>query len=215
MSPSFACETSPRASPTPIQSSQFLIQGRTEHEYNPESCPQRAPGPRPSACRVDLGRVMAMLTGCLLARCSLGLIAAGGYLLNAATSNGGWLALGHGTYQTNSYAVASDPADWSTATWLLGAVDKVRIRVTPSDPATPVFVGMARPADVQRNLGGVQHVTAQGSRGYRVTYIQHDGQAPATPPATPSLGPRRPAGAASRRWSSTPSSSAAIRSWSS
>lgn len=158
---------------------------------------------------------MAMLTGCLLARCSLGLIAAGGYLLNAATSNGGWLALGHGTYQTNSYAVASDPADWSTATWLLGAVDKVRIRVTPSDPATPVFVGMARPADVQRYLGGVQHVTAQGSRGYRVTYIQHDGQAPATPPATPSLGPRRPAGAASRRWSSTPSSSAAIRSWSS
>jgi hypothetical protein len=125
-----------------------------------------------------------VLTGGLLALCSLGLLVAGGYLLSAATSNGGRLALGHGSYQTDTYAVATDPDDWSTATYALGAVDKVRIRVTPSDPATPVFVGMARPADVQRYLSGVEHVTAHGASGYRVTYTHHDGQAPARPPAS-------------------------------
>ncbi len=130
-----------------------------------------------------LGRVASVLTGGVLALCSLGLIAVGGYLLSAATSNGGWLALGHGTYQTGSYAVAADPEDWGTATYALGTVDKVRIRVTPSDATTPVFVGMARPDDVQRYLGGVEHVTAHEAPGYRVTYTQHPGQAPATPPA--------------------------------
>jgi len=130
-----------------------------------------------------LGRVVSVLTGGLLALCSVGLIAGGGYLLSAATGNGGWLALGHGTYQTGSYAVATDPEDWSTATYAFGAVDKVRIRVTPSDATAPVFVGMARPADVQRYLRGVEHVTAHGAPGYHVTYTQHDGQVPATPPA--------------------------------
>jgi hypothetical protein len=130
-----------------------------------------------------LGRVVSVLTGGLLVLCSLGLIAVGGFLLSAATSNGGWLALGHGTYATDSYAVATDPEDWGTATYALGAVGKVRIRITPSDATTPVFVGMARPDDVQRYLRGVHHVTAHGAPGYRVTYTQHDGRAPATPPA--------------------------------
>jgi hypothetical protein len=130
-----------------------------------------------------LGRVVSVLTGGLLALGSLGLFVAGGYLLSAATGNGGWLALGHGSYQTDGYAVATDPEDWGTATYALGAVDRVRVRVTPSDPTTPVFVGMARPADVQRYLGGVRYVTAHGAPGYRVAYARHDGQAPATPPA--------------------------------
>ena len=129
------------------------------------------------------GRVASVLTGSVLALCSLGLIGAGGFLLSAATGNGGWLALGHGTYQTGSYAVVTDPDDWGTATYAFGAVDRVRIRVTPGDATTPVFVGMARPADVERYLGGVEHVTAHGAPGYRVTYTRHGGAAPATPPA--------------------------------
>jgi hypothetical protein len=52
--------------------------------------------------------LMAVVTGGLLAPCSHGLIAAGGYLLCAATSNGGWQALGHGTHQTDRYAAATD-----------------------------------------------------------------------------------------------------------
>jgi hypothetical protein len=145
--------------------------------------PNTLPGPGRARAGWTLGRVVSVLTGGLLALCSLGLIAAGGYLLSAATGNGGWLALGHGSYQTGSYAVATDPDDWGAATYAFGAVDKVRIRITPSDATTPVFVGMARPADVQRYLRGVQYVTAHGAPGYRVTYTEHPGHAPATPPA--------------------------------
>jgi hypothetical protein len=42
---------------------------------------------------------------------------------------------------------------------------------------------MARADDVERYLGGVQHVTAHAAPGYQVTYTQYDGQAPTTPPA--------------------------------
>jgi hypothetical protein len=146
--------------------------------------PNTLPGSGRERAGWTLGRVASVVAGGLLALGSLGLVTAGGYLLSAATGNGGWVALGHGSYQTDSYAVATDPADWGTATYALGAVDKVRIRVTPSDPATPVFVGLARPDDVQRYLGGVRYVTAHGAPGYRVTYTGHDGQAPATPPAS-------------------------------
>jgi hypothetical protein len=36
-------------------------------------------------------------------------------------------------------------AERPPASYAFSAVDKVRIRVTPSDAATPVFVGLARP----------------------------------------------------------------------
>jgi hypothetical protein len=62
-----------------------------------------------------VGRVASVLAGGVIALCSLGLITAGGYLLTAATSNSGWLALGHGSYATPSEpwtrcASASPPA---------------------------------------------------------------------------------------------------------
>jgi hypothetical protein len=145
--------------------------------------PNALPGSGRARAGWTLGCVVSVLCGGLLALCSLGLIVGGGYLLSATTGNGGWVALGHGTYATDGYAVATDPDDWATATYAFGAVEKVRIRVTPSDPTTPVFVGLARPADVQRYLGGVQYVTAHGASGNRVTYTQHGGQAPAAPPA--------------------------------
>ena len=130
-----------------------------------------------------VGRVASVLAGGVLALCSLGLITAGGYLLSVAASNSGWLALGHGSYATESYAVVTDPENWSAQTYALGAVDKVRIRVTPSGATTPVFVGLARATEVERYLSGVGYVTAHAAPGYRVTYTQHGGQAPATPPA--------------------------------
>jgi hypothetical protein len=130
-----------------------------------------------------LRRVMSVLAGSVLLLISLGLFAAGGYLLTEATSDGGWLSLGHGTYETDSYAVMTEPEDWSDQTYALDGVDKVRIRVTPRSATTPVFVGLARPDDVERYLSDVRHVTVHGATNYRVTYTQHDGQAPAGPPA--------------------------------
>jgi hypothetical protein len=138
---------------------------------------------RPERAGWTLGRIASVLAGVVLALCSLGLLAAGGYMLSAATSHGGWLDLGHATYATDSYAVVTDSEDWGTATYAVGAVDKVRISVTPSDATTRVFVGLARPDDVERYLNGVAYVTAHGAPGSSVTYTRHDGQAPAITPA--------------------------------
>lgn len=52
-----------------------------------------------------LGRVVSVVTGGLLALCSLGLIVVGGYLLSVATTNGGWLALGHGRSRASTAAL--------------------------------------------------------------------------------------------------------------
>ena len=101
----------------------------------------------------------------------------------AATANGGWLDLGHAAYATDTYAVTTDPADWAHYTQVLDNVDTVRIRVTPTNATTPIFVGMARADDVQRYRGGVQHVTAHAAPDYQLSYTRYEGQAPSMPPA--------------------------------
>jgi hypothetical protein len=128
-------------------------------------------------------RAALALSAGVLALCALGLIAGGGYLLTQASSDGGWLDLGHGAYETDSYAVVTEPENWSDQTYVLGTVDNVRIRVTPRDAASPIFVGMARAEEVDRYLRDVQHVTVHGGSNYHVTYTQTDGTAPAKPPA--------------------------------
>ncbi len=130
-----------------------------------------------------VGRILSVVTGTVFVLISLALITGGGYLASEAAGDGGWLALGHGEFQTETYAVVSEPNDWSTQTYVLENVKKVRIRVTPSDVSTPIFVGMARPEDVQRYLNDVKFATVHGGSNYHVTYTQHDGHAPATPPA--------------------------------
>ena len=130
-----------------------------------------------------IGRITSVVAGSLLTLCALALIVGGGYLLSAATSDGGWLELGHGSYKTDSYAVITEPENWRSQTYALDNVGKVRIRVTPGDATTPVFVGMASSDDVERYLNGIQHVTVHGASNYQVTYTEHDGHAPTTPPA--------------------------------
>jgi hypothetical protein len=128
-------------------------------------------------------RVASMLVGAALALCSLALIATGGYLLSAANADGGWLDLGHANFATDGYAVTTEPVDWSQQAYVLGNVDRVRIRVTPTDANRPMFVGMARTDEVERYLHNVQHVTAHAAANYHVTYTTYQGQAPLTPPA--------------------------------
>jgi hypothetical protein len=130
-----------------------------------------------------IGRLSAVVVGSVLALSALALIIDGGYLLSAATSDGGWLKLGHGSYATDSYAVVTEPEDWSKQNYVLDNVEKVRVRVTPSNATTPVFVGMAKANDVERYLHDIQHVTVHGADNYHVTYTQHDGGAPTMPPA--------------------------------
>ncbi len=127
------------------------------------------------------GRVVAVIAGAVLAAGSLGLFGAGGFASWAqGQRQDGYVTTGVTTYHTDGYALATERVE------LLGAagsyVGGVRIRVTPTNPGTPVFVGIAPAADVQRYLSGVGYATVTGPSTGDVRYTGHAGTAPAIRP---------------------------------
>jgi hypothetical protein len=106
-----------------------------------------------------VGRVLALVAGTVLALVSVALLAGSGALL-WADLQGGYVSTGSATYATGGYALASDPVSlhgvWSWFSLLAG---EVRIRVTTTSPAKPVFVAIGPAADVTRYLSGVSHLT--------------------------------------------------------
>jgi hypothetical protein len=145
--------------------------------------PQAQP-PRPAW---TAGRIVSVVIGSVLALISLGLLITGGILLWADQTQrtGGYLTVPSRSLTTSGYAVTSDVvtlapggADWVSNS-LLG---KIRIRVTPADPARPVFVGIARAGAVQSYLAGARYATVTGFPGnHGVTYTGHGGNV--SPPA--------------------------------
>ena len=83
----------------------------------------------------------------------------------------------------SGYALASNPVivpgGWS---WLGRLVGEVRIRVTTTSAAKPVFVAIAPSVDVSRYLTGVSYTTVTAFGDPDVT--QHLGIAVPAPPAT-------------------------------
>jgi hypothetical protein len=102
--------------------------------------------------------VAAGLAGLL----SLGLLAAGGLLLwgDSQKDDQGYLSTRTERFATNTYALTTDnlDIDLDGADWLLDRdrFGKVRLTVSPNS-AKPVFVGVARTADVTRYLSGTGH----------------------------------------------------------
>ncbi len=132
------------------------------------------------------GRVISLVIGALLALLSIGMLTGGGILLWADQTQrtGDYLTVASRPLSTSGYAVTSEGiqlqgADWA-ATSMLG---RVRIQVTPADPAKPVFVGIAPAAAVQAYLAGSQYATVTGfTSAHGVTYDTTQGTAvPAAP----------------------------------
>jgi hypothetical protein len=98
------------------------------------------------------------------------------------TSPGGASSRARADFSTATYAIASESADvdldgpdWAT-TDLVGTV---RIR---SESDRPVFVGIAREADVAEYLDGVEHAVVT-EIGREPLYSERQGGAPEGPPA--------------------------------
>jgi hypothetical protein len=107
------------------------------------------------------GRIIALAAGSVLLLFSLALIAGGGTLVWADQEqvHSGYMTTSTATYSTRGYALASDSIDLHG----LGLfVDKVRIRITSSDPSRPLFAGIAGTGDVERYLGDVSYTTVHG-----------------------------------------------------
>lgn len=132
-------------------------------------------------------RIGRILAGIVLGLVSLGLVSAGGFAALVSSSDGGFVDLGHSEIRTDSYAVVSEPVDWESQKFLFWDISEVRLRVTPASGSAPTFIGLARPQDVEQYLAGVGYVTAKQAPAYKVTYVQHNGSAPSTPPTGASL----------------------------
>ena len=123
----------------------------------PDTSPPVAPRRRKSA-----GRIAALVAGGLAAFAALLMLAAGGALLwgNAQKDHDGYLHTGTDRFHTRTAAIATDNLDVETggASDLLGhdLFGKVRVRAE-SHTGKPVFVGIARTADVDRYLRGTSH----------------------------------------------------------
>ena len=129
---------------------------------------------------------MALLVvGSIAAVLAFALLAGGGAAVvvdRTQRDDDGFLMSPTEDFSTATYAIASESADvdldgpdWATKD-LLGTV---RIR---SESDRPVFVGIAREADVAEYLGGVEHAVVT-EIGREPRYSERQGGAPEGPPA--------------------------------
>jgi hypothetical protein len=128
------------------------------------------------------GRIVGAV---LLGLVALGLIAAGAAGLYARTvaSDHGWITSGTHRYAADGRAIVSGSLDvGQIPDWL---VAKVRVAASSAD-GKPIFVGVARRADVDRYLAGVAHSTLEDVNfdPFAPTYARTDGHVvPARPAA--------------------------------
>jgi len=136
----------------------------------------------PAAPSRSAGRIALLV----LAIASLvgGLAALGSGVALVAADNSwrddGYLTTNTEALASNGYAVATESLEIGGVDedWVLG---RARIRVT-AGPSTPVFVGVARTADAEAYLAGVEHSTVTEIDDPATSYEQHPGGAPAVAP---------------------------------
>jgi hypothetical protein len=130
-------------------------------EVTPTSAPELQVAVRPSAWTV--GRIAALAIGILLVLLGLVLAGAGGTGLWADRTQreGGYVTTGVHEFSTSRSALATVSTELGSAGfgWLYapGLLGKVRIRVTPTEPEQPLFVGIGPSTEVDRYLAGVRH----------------------------------------------------------
>jgi hypothetical protein len=141
--------------------------------------PAPAPAPAPAGTGWTAGRIMALAAGSVLLLVYLAFIAGGAALVWADIGqvHSGYVTTSTATYSTQGYALASDSIN---AHGLSPFTDKIRIRITSSDPAGPLFAGIAATGAVGRYLGDVSYTTVNG---HDVTDYPGTGSRRLRPPA--------------------------------
>lgn len=161
--------------------------------------PQKATD-RPS--RWTAGRVTALVIGALLVLFSLALLGAGGTALWADSTqrDEGYVTTDVHTFSTSGSALATVSTELGSAGvgWLYspGLLDEVRIRVTPTSPGPPLFVGIGRSTDVERYLAGVGHTVITEFWGDETENVA--GGAPRSAPGTQNVWVASDTGAGTR-----------------
>ncbi len=133
------------------------------------------------------GRVVSVVAGSVLALVALGALAGSGVLMWAAAAgrSGGYLSTDTTTFVTAGRAITTQTIHLHSGAWDWpgrSVVGTVRIRVTASDPARPVFAGVAPSDAVRGYLTGSSYtvLTSPGNAGS----FDRVGLAVPPPPAT-------------------------------
>ncbi len=162
-----------------------------------------APGVRPAGGWTG-ARIVAAVVGALLALTSAGLLAGGGLLLWADQTQrdaAGYLVTDTQRFSTATYALVSRGIDIAVEgpSWLFpqGVLDRARIRVTPTEAGTSVFVGIGPTSDVEGYLADIRYARAGDVADLADTTI-HAGGPPATAPAEQTFWAASSAGAGTR-----------------
>jgi hypothetical protein len=156
---------------------------------DPVAPPQTPEAATTLPSRWTAGRITALVIGALLVLVSLGLLGAGGTALWADRTHrdaAGYLTTDVQAFSSSGSALATEQTDLgSPGTGRLYSpilLDTVRIRVTPVNSGSSLFVGIGPSADVDRYLTGVSHTHISDFWTDRVEAI--GGGAPGSAPGT-------------------------------
>ena len=148
----------------------------------PPASPTGAPG-------WTAGRIVALVFGSLMILVGVGLFGAAGTALWADLGRrdaAGYVTTNAHTFSTAGSAITTDPVELGDpgVGWLYSEVvlGEVRIRVTPSEPGSSVFVAIGPSNDVDRYLAGVNKTVISDFWTERLETT--GGSAAPTPPET-------------------------------
>ena len=156
----------------------------------PPEGPQRGSPPKAatSSSGWTAGRIAAVVIGALIVLFSLVLLGGGGTALWADRTqrDGGYATTDVHEFSTSGSALATVSTELGSAGvgWLYSPtmLDKVRIRVTPTSPGGPLFVGIGPSTDVDHYLAGVDHTVITEFWGDKTEAVE--GGPPASPPGS-------------------------------
>jgi hypothetical protein len=135
----------------------------SEHQVAPESLRAAEAAGAAGGSGWTGGRVAAVAIGSLLALLGVALLGGGGAGLWADLTqrDAGYVTTGVHDFSTSGSALATEPTHLGSpgVEWLYtpGLLGTVRIRVTPLNAGSALFVGIAHSDDVGRYLAGVDH----------------------------------------------------------
>ena len=152
--------------------------------------PQQAQPPKEAAGRTGwtAGRIAALVIGGLVVLLSLVLLGSGGTALWADRTqrDGGYATTDVHEFSTSGAALATVSTELGSSGvgWLYppALLDKVRIRVTPTSSAGPLFVGIGPSTDVDRYLANVNHTVITEFWGEKTETVE--GGPPASAPGS-------------------------------
>lgn len=160
---------------------------REKGSGHPTAVPSAPAAVRPSGWTA--GRVTALVIGAILVLVSIGLLAAGGtalWLDRMRRGGTGYVTTDVHEFSTGGSALVTEPAELDSpgVGWLYSSIvlGNVRIRITPVNSDSPVFVGIGPSDQVDGYVAGVSHTLISDFWSERVQAVP--GGTPASPPGT-------------------------------